>query len=155
MLKKILLVCFAILGLVKCTSTPITKIIPKVTVLNLKEISLARVTIKRAGEMKITLNIKNLTNDNLEIVWKESSINNSLPFITKQKYNEATTPMPNTILSPFSNFVVDVLPSSNVYFGNYWRQLYLEYPVDIVLKLKQGTKEEFVILKIDVIITEN
>lgn len=152
MFKKLLLVCFSVVGLMGCAQLPKAERTPKVTFS--KEATLGKVVVTKTELKHITLEIQNTSNDILEVVWKESSINNSAPFITGQKYADSTAPMPNAILAPTSDLTVEIYPSNSIYHDQYWNIKDLKYPANVVLKLKQGTKEEFVVIKVDSVVTE-
>ena len=108
----------------------------------------------------ISLTIKNKSEkDTIEIVWDKSKIGDSGCFL-KGKYIDAGKPQLNEILAPNELKIISIYPSDNVYFdegklqdplfgggkiGQGWKIKDINYPTKLVLCLKLGDKEEFII----------
>ena len=106
----------------------------------------------------ISLTIKNKSEkDTIEIVWDKSKISDSGCFL-KGKYIDAGKPQLNEILAPNELKIISIYPSDNVYFdegelqlfgggriGQGWKIKDINYPTKLVLCLKLGDKEEFII----------
>lgn len=97
--------------------------------------------------------------DTIEIVWDKSKIGDSGCFL-KGKYIDAGKPQLNEILAPNELKIISIYPSDNVYFdegklqdplfgggriGQGWKIKDINYPTKLVLCLKLGDKEEFII----------
>lgn len=97
--------------------------------------------------------------DTVEIVWDKSKIGDSGCFL-KGKYIDAGKPQLNEILAPNELKIISIYPSDNVYFdegklqdplfgggriGQGWKIKDINYPTKLVLCLKLGDKEEFII----------
>ena len=100
--------------------------------------------------------------DTVEIVWDKSKIGDSGCFL-KGKYIDAGKPQLNEILVPNEIKVISIHPSDNVYFdegklqdplfgggrtGQGWKIKDIRYPVKLILCIKVGDKEDFIINEI-------
>ena len=100
--------------------------------------------------------------DTVEIVWDKSKIGDSGCFL-KGKYIDAGKPQLNEILVPNEIKVISIYPSDNVYFdegklqdplfgrgrtGQGWKIKDIRYPVKLILCIKVGDKEDFIINEI-------
>ncbi|WP_330111936.1 hypothetical protein VSU16_04585 [Cetobacterium somerae] len=153
-MKKIIFLCLVLLGIVGCTQMPVIEREPIVSIT--KESKIATFKVTDLGRNTIYGTLKNETGDVVEIVWKDSSLNNSRVFINGQKYLEASTPMSNTIMAPFSTVDVAISQADQVHYvsGYGWDINNLKYPSNLVLKIKQNSKEEYSIFNIDAKVTE-
>lgn len=151
-MKKIVFLCLILLGITGCTQMSKREPIVEVT----KESKLATFKVTDLGSSTVYGTIKNETNDVIEIVWRDSSLNNSRVFINGQKYSEASTPMSNMVMAPFSTADVGISQADKVdYISGYgWKIYNLEYPSNLVLKIKQNSKEEYSIFNIDAKVIE-
>ena len=108
----------------------------------------------------VELTIKNKSKkDTIEIVWDKSKIGDSGCFL-KGKYIDAGKPQLNEILAPNELKIISIYPSDNVYFdevkllfgvgriGQGWKIKDINYPTKLVLCLKVGDKEDFIITDI-------
>ena len=109
----------------------------------------------------VELTIKNKSEkDTVEIVWDKSKIGDSGCFL-KGKYIDAGKPQLNEILAPNELKIISIYPSDNVYFdegelqlfgggriGQGWKIKDINYPTKLVLCLKVGDKEDFIITDI-------
>ena len=106
----------------------------------------------------VMLTIKNKSEkDTIEIVWDKSKIGDSGCFL-KGKYIDAGKPQLNEILAPNELKTISIYPSDNVYFdegelqlfgggriGQGWKIKDIRYPVKLILCIKVGDKEEFIV----------
>lgn len=109
----------------------------------------------------VMLTIKNkFEKDTIEIVWDKSKIGDSGCFL-KGKYIDAGKPQLNEILAHNELKTISIYPSDNVYFdegelqlfgggriGQGWKIKDINYPTKLVLCLKLGDKEEFIVEEI-------
>lgn len=98
----------------------------------------------------VELSLKNTSSEVTEIVWASSSLDGSPLFVTGQRYIDAgKTSKPNTIFGKNSTIEERIYPSKNIYFNKEWKKLDLKIPSELILKIKQGKKEGFYIIKIN------
>lgn len=97
----------------------------------------------------LNVTLVNNTKEVTEIIWDRSKINGSTPFL-RGKYIDAGKTQPNEVITPGETVTIDIYPSSNVYFSDFgWSLTRLTYPAKLVMCIKQGAKEEFIISTID------
>lgn len=93
-----------------------------------------------------------ITNDSdsvVEIVWDRSKINGAVPFL-KGKYIDAGKSQPNDIIAPRDTTTFDIHSASKVEYvrGYGWYVGSLDYPVKLILCIKNANNEEFIISEI-------
>ena len=113
-------------------------------------------TFSRTNNVELTIKNKS-EKDTIEIVWDKSKIGDSGCFL-KGKYIDAGKPQLNEILAPNELKIISIYPSDNVYFdegefqlfgggriGQGWKIKDIRYPVKLILCIKVGDKEEFIV----------
>ena len=94
--------------------------------------------------------LENKTKDIIEIDWNGSSINGSPVFLDGQKYIDAGKQISSTILAPESYVRRAIYQTNKVSLSFlHWKIGYLNYPVEIILKIVVNNKAEFMILKLE------
>ena len=100
----------------------------------------------------IELEITNITSKPLNVIWDESSLNNSVIFKNEMKYIDAGKIPPKLVLFPNSKQTLFIYPSNSVEYvsGQYggWRINGFEeeqFPIKIILTFEQdGIKNSYI-----------
>lgn len=122
-----ILIVLSLILFVSCGSTS-SGYTPAVKLSNVNGDDVADVSLEAqyayVGLHQMNLSVRNKSNDLVFIDWSRSSIivdgNSSTPFIGSQKYIEASTPMPSTLV-PVNGTVSKVMyASSRVTYTGHW-----------------------------------
>ncbi len=123
----------------------------------IKTSSYANVEVKERYQ-GIILTLENKTDDVIEVDWNSSNLNGSNLFLEGQKYIDAGRAVPATVIAPYSKITKNVFSADNVYYssGKYggWHQSEQQYPAKLVLKLTKNNKAEFIVVDLDVKVTQ-
>lgn len=153
-MKKLLLLIFSmvLLGLVGCTAVDSTS-------KEMRSSRLATVEFKFIPHKEglITywydpeITITNKTDDVVEILWNSSSVNGSPILIEEQTMSNYGKLAPNTALAPYSSYntIISSIKDSQINGEFYKLGTIKKYPAKIVIKVKQGSTEEFIVLEVE------
>jgi hypothetical protein len=165
MMKKIIAALFIVASLTSCLSvenTPPPNFTSTITSEN--DTGLAEIAITTEWQSKsffawaegisgFELNVKNNSDKIIKLVWESSSLsyngNSYTPFITGQKYIEASRPMNATVIPAKGNFNIDLFSSGQPYYscgtyGSGWMMNPINSPsVIILLCIQSGTAEDY------------
>ncbi len=100
-------------------------------------------------ESGVTLIIKNLTNEVLEIDWNSSSLDGDSIIISGQLYSQRNTLLPKTVLAPYSQTVKSINKTSNI--DDFWvenGEKDIKLPAILVLHVTIKDREEYVIMNL-------
>ncbi|MGL5982728.1 MAG: hypothetical protein ACRCZR_05315 [Cetobacterium sp.] len=173
-MKKILLVLIGslLLFLLGCSSSEIPnnwyypkKYVAKYTIKNTNNLKLKVEQILIDTKLNMTsssdytkmtefpiglkIKLKNTSSEVTEIIWSSSSINNSSIFGSGQKYIDAgRNTKPNSIISGNNIISESIYPSQSIYYDKNWKHRELNIPSEVILKIKQGSKEGFFVIDI-------
>lgn len=126
--------------------------------LDVKSVKTSEAKLVKIEEVIPTINsiivtISNNSDEVVEVVWDRSKINGASPFL-KGKYIDAGKSQTNDIIAPKDKSTFTIYSSDDVGYAGGWYIDYLDYPAKLILCIKKGNSEEFIISEIDAKLVE-
>lgn len=151
-MKKLLIILFCFICFILSGCSNSSKYETKFTYKVIKDSNFISI-IAEDTKNGINICIMNSTNDVIEIDWNSSNLGGSSIFMSGQKYADAGSILPSTVIPPYGYTTKFLTRANGVYFSEFWGEWKIkdiEYPTTLILKIICNGKIEFEVIELNI-----
>ena len=137
-LKNIIISSLVFISFIGCSSTE-KRIVNEVDILREKDSRLAFISTEYAGNLGVELIIQNKLESSIEIIWKDSKINNDRIILGDTPFEYRDEKVDSEVVVPNITYRRVIFPRKNIKDDNSFSQL--SYPVRLEIQFKSRKDE--------------